>query len=238
MKACIVIPVRYESTRFPGKPLAKINGKTMIQMVWENAKKSYYSDAVFVLTDSEKIYRTVEDFGGRVIMTPSDVKSGTERIASVFESFDEYDFIFNLQGDEPLFKGKYIDLLIERFPEEDNNFVCGTYYFPLSPSSALDPNKVKVVFNKNNSAMYFSRSPIPTKGPYYKHIGVYLYKRDFIKKYLKLLPLKCELSEKLEQLRILEYGYGIFVTQILEDTIGVDTEEDLKKVERFLKNGI
>ena len=238
MKICIVIPVRYGSTRFPGKPLAKIDGKTMIRMVWENAKKSRYSEDVFVLTDNKKISSVVEDFGGKVIMTSSDVKSGTERIASVLGSFDKYDFIFNLQGDEPLFKGKYIDLLIERFPVADSSFVCGTYYFPLSPSSALDPNKVKVVFNKNNSAMYFSRSPIPAKGPYYKHIGVYLYRKDFIKKYLKLLPLKCESSENLEQLRILEHGYKIFVTQILEDTIGVDTEEDLKKIKRFLKNGI
>ena len=238
MKLCTVIPVRLASTRFPGKPLKMINGKPMLQYVWENALESRLSHEVFVLTSDEKIQKEALKFNANVIMTPKNVKSGTERIASVLHKLKDYDYILNLQGDEPLFKGEYIDLLFNSFPKDDNEFVCGTFYYPLNNNEANDPNNVKIIFNDNNSAIYFSRSPIPHGGPYFKHIGVYLYRKDFIKKYLELKPPQNEISEKLEQLRIIEHGYKIFVTELPNDTIGVDTNEDLKKVEDILNGKV
>ena len=236
MKLCTVIPVRMASQRFPNKPLKNINGKPMLQYVWENANNSKFSNDVFVLTSDSEIKTAVEGFHGKVIMTPENVKSGTERLASVLGQLSEYEFIFNLQGDEPLFRGENIDLLFNEFPKDDDRFVCGTFYFPLNNVSAKDPNNVKVIFNDKGEAIYFSRSPIPYRGPYFKHIGVYLYRRDFVKTYMKLLPLANEVSEKLEQLRIIEHGYKIFITRLPEDTIGVDTENDLKAVEDILND--
>ncbi len=234
MKLCTVIPVRMASQRFPGKPLKKINGRPMIQYVWENANMSKYSEETFILTSDEVIRSIVLGFGGKVIMTPENVKSGTERIASVLEQLKDYELIFNLQGDEPLFKGENIDLLFHLFPKNNDKFVCGTFYYPINEKDAADPNNVKVVFNNKGEAIYFSRSPIPYRGPFHKHIGVYLYRRAFIEQYIKLAPANNEISEKLEQLRIIEHGYKIFVAKLNEDTIGVDTYEDLKKVEDIL----
>ncbi len=233
MKCAVFIPVRYGSTRFPGKPLADINGKSMVRRVWENASSAKSIDRVCVLTDNEEIVKECQMFGAEVLMTPGTVRSGTERIASVIGRFGEYDMIFNMQGDEPLFKGADLDSLLNRYPADEKT-VCGTYCYPLDPSSAADPNKVKVVANAAGEALYFSRSPIPTGGPFLKHIGVYLFRREFIKTYIGLPAGKLEISENLEQLRILEHGYKICLKRTESDTVAVDTQEDLEKVRMIL----
>ncbi|MCK4644551.1 3-deoxy-manno-octulosonate cytidylyltransferase [bacterium] len=218
------------STRFPGKPLAELGGKPMVLHVWENARTSRAGSDTFILTDSKEIKLVCNEAGADVIMTPEDVASGTERIGSAMERLSQYDLIVNLQGDEPFFTGESLDLLMSAWPNEKST-VAASCYFPISSQEAKDPNRVKVVLDNHSNAIYFSRSPIPYGGPFYKHIGVYLYKKDFILAYLKLNKGILEVSERLEQLRILENGYKIKMVQIFEDTLGIDTPEDMKRAE-------
>lgn len=235
MKTAVCIPARMASTRFPGKPLALIRGKPMVIRVWENAVEAVGSKNTFILTDSEKIMNTVQDYGAQAIMTSSNARSGTERIASVLDRFD-HEIIVNMQGDEPFFKAVVLTKLIEAFRKEEKAQVLSSF-FPLSPSAATDPNRVKVVLDKEGYALYFSRAPIPSGGPFLKHIGIYLFRRDFIKRYLAMDPGKLETSEKLEQLRILESGYSIKMIRSDEDSPGIDTPEDLKRAEELHVKG-
>ena len=235
MKAICVIPARYFSTRLPGKPLKDICGKPMIVRVYERAKLAKKISEVIVATDDERILQAVEENSGRAVMTRADHKTGTDRLAEVAEKFSDADLIINVQGDEPLIESSLIDELVEQFTD-DENLQMATVATELTDDAEIkNPNNVKVIFDKNNDALYFSRSQIPYPrnagfSKTYKHIGIYAYRRNFLLQYAKMESTPLEQSESLEQLRALENGYKIRV--IISDCkfVGVDTEEDLKLV--------
>jgi 3-deoxy-manno-octulosonate cytidylyltransferase (CMP-KDO synthetase) len=242
-----VIPARYSSTRFPGKPLVDILGKPMIQWVYENATGSKLLDFLIVATDDERIYNVVKSFGGNVIMTPSDIQTGTDRVAYVLNEFDA-DIVANIQGDEPLLTSEMIDRAIEPFLNSEKVDISTLAVKINNVDLIFNPNVVKVVFDKDKIALYFSRSPIPfcrdaknekdwlRLGNFYKHIGLYVYSRESLLRFVSLRRSSLEEIEKLEQLRALENGFRIKVVISESDTIGVDTPEDVEKVVAFLKN--
>lgn len=240
-KIGIFIPARYASTRLPGKPLQKIGSKTIIQMVYEQALKNKYTKDIYVLTDNEEIENTVKTFG-KVLMTPESCKSGSDRIGWAINNYNlELDIVVNVQGDEPLIKENVINSGIELLLN-DENVKSGTLVTKFKNSEEIkNPNFVKVVLDKNNFALYFSRSIIPfirekdIEQTFYKHIGIYIFRKDFLLKYISLNEGVLERCEKLEQLRILENGYKIKVAITNYDSIGIDTKEDLEKVKILLK---
>ncbi|MBR1730659.1 MAG: 3-deoxy-manno-octulosonate cytidylyltransferase [Selenomonadaceae bacterium] len=235
MKSICVIPARYSSTRLPGKPLKEICGVPMICIVYDRASQAKLIDKAIVATDDERIFKAVKDHGGEVMMTRADHPTGTDRLAEVANNFDNVDLIVNVQGDEPLIEPSLIDALISLF-NDDENLQMATVATELKDIEEIkNPNNVKVVTDQNNYALYFSRSQIPyprnaNKSPFYKHIGIYAYRREFLLKYAKMSPTPLEQSESLEQLRALENGYKIKVLHSDNQFIGVDTEEDLKIV--------
>lgn len=239
MKFLGVIPARYGSSRFEGKPLEIILGKPMIEWVYKRAVKSKL-DKVVVATDDKRIEKAVKRFGGEVIMTSKKHETGTDRIAEVAEKYSNYDVIINIQGDEPLIKGDLINSLIEPFVTE-KELKMATLKYKLDSMVEVDNvNNVKVVTDRNDYAIYFSRSPIPfprnyTKNVYYKHIGIYGYKRDFVIEFASMKQTPLELSESLEQLRVIENGHKIKVLETKEKILGVDTPEDLIKVINYIK---
>lgn len=237
MSAAVIIPARYQSTRFPGKALAPLQNKPIIQHVYERSSGSRLATDVVVATDSDEIFKTVESFGGKVVMTSSEHHSGTDRVAEVAASFD-YDIIVNVQGDEPLIRAEMIDSVIELLG--DTRASLGTLARQAdNPLASEDPNVVKVVFDRNGFALYFSRSPIPYKrheGTLYHHVGIYSYRREALTRLTSLEPTPLELTEGLEQLRALENGMRIKVGMTEFETMGVDTPEDLKKVENWLNS--
>lgn len=242
MKVLGVIPVRYKSSRFPGKALVKLKDKPLIQWVYENAIKANL-DKVIIATDDERILETVQEFGARVIMTSSKHNSGTERVAEVARGI-RAEIIVNIQGDEPFLKPRMINFLVKNFIK-DRKAEIGTLATSIKNREDLNnPNAVKVVFDKNGYALYFSRSRIPylrnqsTRTPehrYFKHLGIYAYKREALLKFVKLPLGRLEKIECLEQLRALENGMRIKVIITKEDTLGIDTPEDLKRAEEWLK---
>ena len=235
MKSICVIPARYSSTRLPGKPLKDICGKPMICRVWERASLAKSVAEVIVATDDDRILQAVEKNSGRAIMTRADHKTGTDRLAEVAEKFPDVEVIVNVQGDEPLIEPALIDELIGEFVA-DKNLQMATVATELTDADEMkNPNNVKVVLDKNNNALYFSRSLIPYprnvgKAKVFKHIGIYAYRRNFLLAYAKMTPTPLEQSESLEQLRALENGYKIRVIKSSCRFVGVDTEEDLKLV--------
>jgi len=235
MKSICVIPARYSSTRLPGKPLKDICGKPMICRVWERARLAKSVAEVIVATDDERILQAVEKNSGRAMMTRADHKTGTDRLAEVAEKFPDVEVIVNVQGDEPLIEPALIDELIGEFVA-DKNLQMATVATELTDADEMkNPNNVKVVLDKNNDALYFSRSLIPYprnvgKAKVFKHIGIYAYRRNFLLAYAKMTPTPLEQSESLEQLRALENGYKIRVIKSSCRFVGVDTEEDLKLV--------
>ena len=243
MKFLGVIPSRYASTRLEGKPLKDICGHTMVEWVYRRALTSKL-DCVVVATDDERIVEEVKSFGGNVILTSKNHINGTSRIAEVCETYSDFDVVVNIQGDEPLVEPDMIDSIIDSFIE-DNSIPMATLKHKLNTLEEIEnPNSVKVVTDKNNFAIYFSRSVIPYPRNldlknYYKHIGIYGYKRDFIMEYSKMDSTPLELSESLEQLRVLENGYKIKVLETPHKIIGVDTQEELDKVIEYItKNNI
>ena len=240
MKSICVIPARYSSTRFPGKPLKDICGKPMICRVWERASLAKSVAEVIVATDDERILQAVKNNSGRAIMTRADHKTGTDRLAEVAEKFPDVEVIVNVQGDEPLIEPALIDELIGEFVA-DKNLQMATVATELTDVDEMkNPNNVKVVLDKNNDALYFSRSLIPYprnagKAKVFKHIGIYAYRRNFLLAYAKMTPTPLEQSESLEQLRALENGYKIRVIKSSCRFIGVDTEEDLKLVNEIYR---
>ncbi|PID29612.1 MAG: 3-deoxy-manno-octulosonate cytidylyltransferase [Candidatus Cloacimonadota bacterium] len=239
MKIFGVIPSRYGSTRFPGKPLAKILGKPMIQWVYEACLKSKLLTKVIVATDHLDIYNCVKDFGGDVVMTPNNIKTGTDRCLEAVKN-EECDFVVNIQGDEPLISASIIDSTIQKLINSRDG-VCSTPITPIyDKNELLNENTVKVLFDKNDNALYFSRSPIPflrndtKESLYYKHIGLYVYNLKFLKQFVEMEQTKLEIVESLEQLRILENGYRIKVVITDYNPIGVDTPEDIEIVEKVL----
>lgn len=243
MKFLGVIPSRYASTRLEGKPLKDICGHTMVEWVYKRALKSKL-DGVVVATDDERIVDEVKSFGGNVILTRKDHINGTSRIAEVCETYTDYDVIVNIQGDEPLIEPDMINSIIDSFIE-DNTIPMSTLKYKLTDMTEIEnPNAVKVVTDKNDFAIYFSRSVIPyprnlNMDNYYKHVGIYGYKRDFVMEYAKMASTSLELSESLEQLRVLENGYKIKVLETPYKIIGVDTQEELERVREYItKNGL
>ncbi len=240
MKAIIIIPARYHSSRFPGKPLADILGKSMIEHVYEKAARSKRADDVIVATDDLRIYKVVNGFGGNVVMTKSTHQTGTDRIAEVAEKSTGEIFI-NLQGDQPLIHPEDIDLLIEKMANEPACDIA-TLCHAITKDEAATPNTVKVVLSARGRALYFSRSLIPYgcedagKISYNKHIGIYGYRYHVLEQYKHLPYSPLEHQEKLEQLRLLEAGYSIDVLETNRvDDQSVDTSEDLEIVKRILQ---
>lgn len=239
MNIVCVIPARYSSTRLPGKPLADIAGKPMIQRVYERAILAQQPSKVMVATDHPLVYEAVQDFGGQVMLTSPDHPTGTDRLAEVAEKFPDVDLIINVQGDEPLIPPEVIDQLAAAF-DGHKELQMATLMTPMDESEYHNPSAVKVAVDLNGYALYFSRSLLPyprndTGMPVYKHIGIYAYRRDFLLTYAKLAPTPLEKTESLEQLRALEYGYRIKVLTTDFQSIGVDTMEDLEKVNLLFK---
>lgn len=238
MKRVIVIPARYASTRLPGKPLAKIAGKPLIQWVYERAGTSTLKDEVLIATDDDRIRDAALSFGASVVMTSPDCVSGTDRVYEAVKG-READIIINLQGDEPLIRGDMIDALFSTFEGEPLDMA--TLCVPLSDKSELEtPHSVKVVLDRNGFALYFSRSPIPffqkpSGMPIYKHVGIYGFSRSFLERFVSLPKGKLEETESLEQLRALEAGYKIKVLIVDYDGISVDTPEDLERARLRLR---
>jgi 3-deoxy-manno-octulosonate cytidylyltransferase (CMP-KDO synthetase) len=241
MKIAAVIPARFASTRLEGKPLADICGKTMVQRVYERALAAGLSDVV-VATDDERIMKAVKAYGGKAVMTSPLHTSGTDRVAEAASTIDA-DIIVNLQGDEPLMDPALIEAAVEPMravPGLD----MSTLKTPITHEEEyLDPNAVKVVTDSGGFALYFSRSPIPfcRKGfaglpvAAYKHIGLYVFRRDFLFEFTKMKPTQLEVSESLEQLRALENGRRIKVVEVRYNPVSVDTPEDLERVRKIVK---
>ncbi len=237
MKFLGIIPARYGSTRLEGKPLKKINGLTMIEWVYKRSCTSKL-DKVVVATDDEKVYREVLSFGGEAVMTSKDHQTGTDRIAEVAKKYN-YDVIINIQGDEPLIEPDMINSLITPFLDEPELKMATLKHKMGSYEEVENPNSVKVVCDKDDYAIYFSRSPIPYPRSldmknYYKHIGIYAYKSDFVVEFSKMHQTPLEISESLEQLRVLENGYKIKVLETPFKIVGVDTQEDLELVNKIV----
>ena len=231
-----IIPARYESSRFPGKPLALLNGKAVIVHVVERAMQCSLVDDALVATDDERIFNEVVAAGYRAVMTSATHKSGTDRAAEAVRQTDA-EIIVNIQGDEPMIDPPSIDNAVKALID-DPLLDVSTLGLPISdPAQIADPNVVKVVTSSAGMALYFSRAPIPYDragaggGTVMKHLGMYVYRRSFLLKYAALEPTALERTERLEQLRILQHGYGIKVVKANRDSIGIDTPEDLIKAE-------
>jgi len=243
VKVIGVIPARWGATRFEGKVLANLMGKPVIQHVWENAKKARTLDDLVVACDDERILKVVEEFGGKALYTSPDQPSGTDRLAEVVNPM-EVDIAVNIQGDEPLVKPIMIDNLVIALENEKTAQMATVIKKVEDDSELTNSNVVKVVVDRNGYALYFSRYAIPynrtgsgepDKRPvYFKHIGLYAFTKDFLFTFRNLPKSSLENAEKLEQLRVLEYGYKIKTVETKLDTVGVDTPEDLKRVEDAL----
>ncbi|HEY4682533.1 MAG TPA: 3-deoxy-manno-octulosonate cytidylyltransferase [Candidatus Acidoferrales bacterium] len=235
-----VIPARYDSSRFPGKPLASICGKSMIQRVHERVARARLPNQLLVATDDLRIAQEVESFGGRAVMTKATHRSGSERVAEVAAT-RSCDLVVNIQGDEPLIKPEAIDLAIERLLQGKEFEVSTLVTRMRNMDEVQAPGVVKVVTDISGGAIYFSRSAIPYShsgsGIFFKHIGLYVYRRAFLLQYPQLPRGRLEEEEGLEQLRILENGYRILAVETDWDAISVDSPEDLARVEEQLKGG-
>jgi len=236
-----VIPARYGSTRFPGKALARLGGKPMIQRVWERAKAAKRLDRVLVATDDERIRDAVKRFGGDAVMTSRELRSGTDRVWHAAKEL-RAQIVINIQGDEPLLTPPMIDGLVDGLRREPEAQMATLRYRMRGPEGYEDPNVVKVVTDEKGWALYFSRSPVPAfrssrdlrSVVWYKHIGLYAYRRDLLKQFVTWPPSALETAESLEQLRALERGVRIKVLDSPQNTIGVDTPQDLKRVEAII----
>ncbi|MCL1979527.1 MAG: 3-deoxy-manno-octulosonate cytidylyltransferase [Proteobacteria bacterium] len=244
-KIVAIIPARYQSNRFEGKPLAQIQGKPMIQHVVERAWQVPMLSQVVVATDDERIAKAVEGFGGSVVMTRRDHATGTDRLAEAAEriSIADQDVIVNIQGDQPLFPPAIVGQVAGPLMADPSLPMATLIYKIIRPEEIADPNHVKTVFDCHNNALYFSRSPIPfqrdpgeqPQPTYYKHLGFYAYRKGFLLTFVGLPEGQWERFEKLEQLRALEYGYTIRVVLTNHDSVEVDTPKDLLRVEQLLQ---
>ncbi|MBL7805680.1 MAG: 3-deoxy-manno-octulosonate cytidylyltransferase [Saprospiraceae bacterium] len=236
-----VIPARYASTRFPGKPLAMIRGKSMIQRTWEQVSKANLVDRVVVATDDERIATHVRGFGGDVVLTRADHPSGTDRCAEVARLIKDAQIILNVQGDEPFIQPEQIDFLAVTLLSQSKFGIATLLKAITDPGVLQNPNVVKAVHAPTRGALYFSRHPVPfvrdapmdqwlLRHTFYKHIGMYAFRRNTLLKLSRLAPTPLEKAESLEQLRWLENGFQIAVGITEMETIGVDTPEDLEKL--------
>jgi 3-deoxy-manno-octulosonate cytidylyltransferase (CMP-KDO synthetase) len=244
-----VIPARFGAQRFPGKPLALIAGQSLVQRVYEQAAKAEHLDKVVVATEDTRILEAVEAFGGDAMLTSPDCATGTDRVAEVARTYD-CDLVLNIQGDEPLMRPEMIDQLVTGM-QSDPKCVMGTLARKLESAANLDnPNVVKVALAQNGTALYFTRSRVPfvrdaktsdavewlKLAKFYKHLGIYAFRREFLLKFVQLPQSELEKTEKLEQLRALENGFSIKVWITPHDSIGVDRPEDVELVEEILKS--
>ena len=229
--AIAIIPARFNSTRFPGKPLAQIDGKPLIEHVYRRVQGASRVARILVATDDRRIADAVEGFGGTAIMTRNDHHSGTDRLAEAARDLDPDSLIVNVQGDEPMIEPSDIDQAVQAAGLRDAEIV--TLMTKLDPVQADDPNRVKVVTDRNGIALYFSRSKIPSTGTCFLHLGLYVYRVDFLKKFAKLDKTPLEAAERLEQLRALEHGYRIRVVEVQSESWGIDTPEDLERYTEF-----
>jgi len=244
MRVICIIPARYESTRFPGKPLADLCGKPMIQHVYDRVLKAKTVSYVAVATDDERIFEAVQRFGGQAIMTSERHRSGTDRIAEAVSKLDlsDTDVVVNIQGDQPIFEPAQIDEVAKPLLD-DLTIPMSTLIYKIARKKEIThPNAVKVVFDKDHFAVYFSRATIPyvrdkgSKVSYYKHHGIYAYRSSFLGTFTRLSEGVLERQEALEQLRAIEHGYRIKVVETLYDSVEVDTPQELKRVRCLIKN--
>lgn len=245
MQVLAVIPARYGSTRFPGKPLVELGGKTILQRAWERARAMDCLDQVVVATDDQRIFEHAEEMGARVQMTADTHRSGTDRIAEVAQDWPDYHLVINIQGDEPFVREDQVEALVRILQRTDAEIA--TLARQLAQEEDLfNSNVVKVVFNRRNEAMYFSRSTIPyirdlnkkewfAEQCFYQHLGMYAFRRDVLLEVTALLPSRYEQLESLEQLRWLDYGKRIQVALTDQPGIGIDTPDDLERAEAYLK---
>lgn len=242
MKTLGIIPARFASTRFPGKPLALIGGKTMLQRVFEQACKATLLQDIAIATDDERIFNHALEFGAKAFMTRSDHQSGTDRCAEVAHSYPSAEIIVNIQGDEPFINPGQIDAVIAPFAEQAEISITTLGKRITDAETLFNPNAVKVVKNQLGHALYFSRHPIPflrglepaewvAQKLHFKHLGIYGYRRNALLEISRLQPSLYEKAESLEQLRWLEAGYRIYVGETDQESIGIDTPEDLEKVQ-------
>jgi 3-deoxy-manno-octulosonate cytidylyltransferase (CMP-KDO synthetase) len=242
MRTLAFIPARYDSTRFPGKPLAPIGGRPMVQHVYQRALACPGISEVFVVTDDERIFECVAGFEGRALLTAKTLPSGTDRIASAVEEMElsGEDLIVNIQGDQPLFHPDSLSDLIRPLRDDPRVRMTTLKYRIKDESEIDDPKHVKVVTDQEGFALYFSRSPIPffrdpgSDQAYFKHLGFYAYRIDFLGDFSRMAIGPLESAEKLEQLRALEHGLGIKVVETFSDSFEVDTPEDILKAEALL----
>lgn len=230
-----IIPARYDSKRFPGKHLAVILGKSIIQRVYEQAQTANLLQRIIIATDDERIFQASQAFGAEVLMTSPLHNSGTERAAEIAEKINT-PIIINIQGDEPLLRGKMIDDLVIAL--QDETIPMATLAAKVKDLSLInEKNIVKAVLDKNGFALYFSRSPLPFQASdyFWQHIGIYGYQRDFLLEFSQLSASRLETTEKLEQLRVLENGYKIKIIETSSLTLSVNTPQDIIRIENFLK---
>jgi 3-deoxy-manno-octulosonate cytidylyltransferase (CMP-KDO synthetase) len=242
MNIIAFIPSRYNSTRFPGKPLAPINGEPMIRHVYRCATACPDISEVYVATGDEGIFQCVKDFGGQAVMTRKEHPSGTDRIAEAAESMglEDDDLIVNIQGDQPFFEPELVSRMISPLRKDRSIHMSTLKYRIEDREKVRNMNIVKVVTDNNGFALYFSRHPIPfhrekdSSWNHYKHLGFYAFRKDFLINFCHLPIGELETAEKLEQLRALEHGFRIKVVEVMSDSIDVDTPEDIKKVEEHI----
>ena len=243
MKVLGVIPARYGSSRFPGKPLIDLKGKSMIQRVYEGAKQCTLFEEVVVATDDQRIFDAVLMFGGKAMMTSRSHPSGTDRCAEVAKTYPQMDVVVNIQGDEPLVDFRQLEQLIKAFDDRETQ-IATLGNKSVSMDDLLNPNRIKIVVNKAAEAIYFSRSPIPnfhhakqeplSSYPYLRHIGLYAYRSTILSELTALEPTALEQTESLEQLRWLYHGYAIKVVETTIETPNIDVPEDVEKVLNLL----
>ncbi len=240
-----IIPARYASTRFPGKSLALIAGKSMIQRTFESASQCALIDTLVVATDDSRIYTHVEDFGGKAVYTSLDCPTGTDRLVDALQNDPhllQAEFVINIQGDIPCLDPVLIDNLIQALLQAPDAVMSTAISRITDPEEVKRPSIVKCVIDKNQYALYFSRALIPRGHdgemhptlPYYKHIGLYCFRREFLLQYSRLPPTPLQLAEDLEQLKVLEHGFRIKTAIVKDYPIGVDLPEDIHKVEQWL----
>jgi len=238
MRAIAVIPARYESTRFPGKPLVKLLGKSMVQRVVESAQATQLFDRIVVATDDRRIAEEVERFGGEAMMTSPDHTSGTDRVAEVARKVTGYDVVANVQGDLPYVDHQTLTALLDPHAS-DNRPAMSTVACPLLAKEYPNPNSVKVVCDQQMNALYFSRCPIPSgfvenETPVYHHLGLYAFDSEFLQTFTSLAPTPLEKCERLEQLRAIENGHTIRVGLTQQTLLEINAPEDVPPVEAFL----